>query len=53
MQWNKDKTDAENKAKEKMAKIKENLILFNELISKQGNSDNTEITKKKNMNEVL
>ena len=51
MQWNKDKTDAELKAKERLAKIKKNTILFNELIANKENSEKTEMTNK-NENEM-
>ena len=47
MQWNKDKMDAELKAKERLAKIKKNTILFNELIANKENTEKMEMTNKK------
>ena len=53
IQWNKDKMDAEIKAKQKMAKIKENTILFNEIIANDGMKRKNETFDNKNENEVV
>ena len=47
LQWNRDKLDAEFKAKEKMAKIKENTELFNRIIANQEMKGKSEMSDNK------
>ena len=53
MQWNKDKRDAELKAKEKMEKIKQNTKLFNEIIRKQESGQENRIVDDEMAMEVV